>query len=97
MWFRFSSVRPVEGQLMDLGCPSRVKKPEDKNSREAGTQVSHIIDPDRGNAVRFRCFWNRPVSPGHGESSQCLMWRIFSSLERAYASSQILSYLAISS
>lgn len=29
MWVRFSSVRPVEGQLMDFGCPSRVKKPED--------------------------------------------------------------------
>lgn len=40
---------------------------------------------------------NNPHTPGHGESSQCLMWRIFSSLERLYASSQILSYLATSS
>lgn len=33
MWFRFSSVRPVEGQLMDLGCPSRVKKPGKKKKK----------------------------------------------------------------
>jgi len=32
MWFRFSSVRPVEGQLMDFGCPSRVKKPAEDDS-----------------------------------------------------------------
>lgn len=35
--------------------------------------------------------------PGQGESSQCLMCKIFSSLDLAWASSQILSYLAISS
>lgn len=34
MWFRFSSVRPVEGQLMDLGCPSRVKKPGDNMKKK---------------------------------------------------------------
>lgn len=36
-------------------------------------------------------------SPGQGESSQCLMCKIFSSLDLAKASSQILSYLEISS
>lgn len=34
---------------------------------------------------------------GQGESSQWRMWRIFSSLELVYASSQILSYFATSS
>lgn len=37
IWFRFSSVRPVEGQLMDFGCPSRVKKPEDNNINNKST------------------------------------------------------------
>lgn len=36
-------------------------------------------------------------SPGQGESSQCFMCRIFLSLDLPYASSQIRSYLAISS
>lgn len=61
MWVKMSSSRPVEGQVMLLGCPSRVKK------------------------------------PGQGESSQCLMCKIFSSLDLVNASSQILSYLEISS
>lgn len=38
-----------------------------------------------------------PHSPGQGESSQCLMCKIFSSLDLVKASSQILSYLEISS
>lgn len=38
-----------------------------------------------------------PGSPGQGESSQCFMCRIFLSLDLPYASSQIRSYLAISS
>ena len=36
-------------------------------------------------------------SPGQGESSQCFICRIFLSLDLPYASSQIRSYLAISS
>ena len=32
MCSRFSSVRPVDGQLMDFGWPSRVKKPEEEHS-----------------------------------------------------------------
>lgn len=38
-----------------------------------------------------------PHSPGQGESSQCFICRIFLSLDLPYASSQIRSYLAISS
>lgn len=38
-----------------------------------------------------------PCLPGQGESSQCLMCKIFSSLDLVNASSQILSYLEISS
>lgn len=41
--------------------------------------------------------WSGKNLPGQGESNQCLMWRIFSSLDLAWASSQILSYLEISS
>lgn len=44
-----------------------------------------------------RCIAKRGHSPGQGESSQCLLCEIFSSLELVKASSHILSYLATSS
>ena len=46
---------------------------------------------------RKRFTGGMPHSLGQGESSQCLMCKIFSSLDLAKASSQILSYLEISS
>jgi len=112
MWLSSSSLMPVEGQIIDLGWPSRVKKPKHAHTKRHCKHVTQQL-----NESALFCFFqmsnvwrtgsngslessNLPncfILPGQGESSQCLMWRIFSSLERACASSQILSYFAISS
>lgn len=88
MWVSSSSVRPVDGQVRLLGWPSRLKKP---------THTQVLYSSHTHTALCMCVCELLTHSPGQGESSQCLMWRIFSSLERTCASSQILSYLAISS
>lgn len=75
MWTSSSSLMPVGGQVMLLDCPSSVKKPAD-------TQIGHGSDYT-GVLALGGGSEEEDYSPGHGESSQCLMWRIFSSLERA--------------
>lgn len=88
MWVSSSSVRPVDGQVRLLGWPSRLKKP---------THTQVLYSSHTHTALCMCVCELLTHSPGQGESSQCLMWRIFSSLERTCASSQILSYFAISS
>lgn len=86
MCCRTSSSSPVVGQVMLLGSPSVLKKSTGTNSvTQTQTQETFYYE--------LQDF----SSPGHGESSQCRMCKIFSSLELVYASSQILSYLATSS
>ena len=76
-----SSLMPVGGLCIVLGCPSRLKKSADRHTNTS--QGRHVQTTFcREDIQVITQIKEQDSLPGHGESSQCLMWRIFSSLER---------------